>query len=56
MLKNSTIPLLRTCYGGLWGLTKGCFGPILIYRKEDRIARADRARTGFVDNTIALIS
>lgn len=29
-------------------------GPILIYRKEDRRVRADRAGTGFVDNSIAL--
>lgn len=38
------------------GLTPCHFGPILIYRKEVRVARADRAGTGFVDNSIALIS
>nr|DAX73730.1 MAG TPA: hypothetical protein [Caudoviricetes sp.] len=36
------------------GLTPARFEPILIYRKEDRRARADRAGTGFVDNSIAL--
>lgn len=30
-------------------------GPILIYRKEDRVARADRAGDGFVDNSIAVV-
>lgn len=37
-------------------MTGETFGPILIYRKEDRVARADRAGAGFVDNSIALIS
>nr|DAV64994.1 MAG TPA: hypothetical protein [Caudoviricetes sp.] len=31
-------------------------GPLLIYRKEGRVARADRAGTGFVDNSTALKS
>ena len=30
--------------------------PVLIYRKEGRVARADRAGTRFVDNSIALKS
>ena len=48
--------MLRTCYDRAERLTRRRVGPILMYRKEDRIARADRAGTGFVDNSIALIS
>lgn len=46
--------MLRTCYDRRGGLTGAEIGPILIYRKEDRRARADRAGTGFVDNSIVL--
>nr|DAO83277.1 MAG TPA: hypothetical protein [Caudoviricetes sp.] len=37
------------------GLTGAVFEPIFIYRKEVRVARADRAGAGFVDNSIALV-
>lgn len=50
----STTRMLRTCYDRRRGLTGTRVGPILIYRKEDRAARADRAGEGFVDNSIAL--
>lgn len=46
--------MLQTCYDRRRGLTGAEIGPILIYRKEGRVARADRAGTGFVDNSIAL--
>ena len=35
-------------------MTRLVVEPILIYRKEDRVARADRAGATFVDNSIAL--
>lgn len=38
----------------LRGLTEVEIEPILFYRKEGRRARADRAGTRFVDNSIAL--
>lgn len=34
-------------------MTLGRSEPILIYRKEDRVAGADRAGEGIVDNSIA---
>lgn len=52
MHKSSTSLLLRPCYDRAKGLTAVTVGPILIYRKEDR----EQESTGFVDNSIALIS
>lgn len=36
-------------------MTGAAIEPILIYRKEDRVARADGAGTRFVDNSIAAV-
>nr|DAT22844.1 MAG TPA: hypothetical protein [Caudoviricetes sp.] len=37
-------------------LTGAEIRPILIYRKEDRTARANRAGAGIVDNSIVVVS
>nr|DAU61309.1 MAG TPA: hypothetical protein [Caudoviricetes sp.] len=56
MHKPSTLQMLRTRYDRRAWLISERNRPILIYRKEGRVARADRAGTGFVDNSIVLKS
>lgn len=55
MHKSNTAGMLRTRYDRRRGLTGTEIEPSLIYRKEDRTARADRAGERFVDNSIAAV-